>query len=133
LADEFGAKIVAPDDIYDVEADVFAPCALGAILNLATIKRLRVPIVAGSANNQLAHHHQGVVLHEHGILYAPDFVINSGGLIYVAAIYDHADEQKAYVQIGGIYDTLMEIFERAKQEKLSTAEIAEKMALERLR
>jgi len=71
--DEFGVSICAPDAIYDVEADVFAPCALGSVLNLANIKRLKVKIVAGSANNQLAHHQHGMALHERGILYAPDF------------------------------------------------------------
>lgn len=130
---EFNVSVCAPDDIYDVEADIFAPCALGAILNLKNIKRLKVPIVAGSANNQLAHHHHGAVLHERGILYAPDFVINAGGLIYVAAIYDHADTKKAKDQVNEIYTTTLDIFKRSKEENIATSEIAERMALERLR
>jgi len=130
---EFGATICPPDDIYDVVADVFSPCALGAVLNLNTIKRLRTPIVAGSANNQLAHHHYSVLLHEHGILYAPDFVINAGGLIYAAAMYDHADSVRAREQVSNIYHTIMTIFERSNAENRATYEIAEAMALEGLR
>jgi len=130
--DEFGAVICPPDAIYDVKADVFAPCALGAVLNLHTIKRLRMPIVAGSANNQLAHQHHGVLLHERGILYAPDFLINAGGLIYVAAAYDHANIELAKKQVGNIYDSVMDIFVRAQNENAATNEIAERIALERL-
>lgn len=132
VADELKINICSPEAIYDLEADVFAPCALGAVLNLYTIKRLRVPIVAGSANNQLAHQHHGVLLHERGILYAPDYVINAGGLIYVSAIYDHADSKKAEQQVKDIYHTSMAIFERAKRENLSTSEVATMMALEKL-
>lgn len=130
--EEFGVAICEPDEIYDVKADVFAPCALGAVLNLQTIKRLSVSIVAGSANNQLAHHQHGFLLHERGILYAPDFVINAGGLIYVAALYDHADPVKGRQQVADIYETTMAIFERAQKENLATTEIAEVMALEKL-
>ncbi|SRR5579883_101859 len=130
---EFGAAVCPPENIYDVAADVFAPCALGAVLNLQTIKRLRVPIVAGSANNQLAHHHHGALMHERGILYAPDFVINAGGIIYVAAVYDHADQNQAFKQVEDIYFNIMQIFERSARENLPTNEIAEMMAIERLR
>jgi leucine dehydrogenase len=131
--DEFGAAMVSTDTIYDVKADVFAPCALGAILNLNTIKRLRTSIVAGSANNQLAHQHHGALLHEKGILYAPDFVINSGGLIYVSAVYDQVGLRQAMNQVGNIYQTLIDIFTRAKNKNTSTNIIAEKIALERLK
>lgn len=130
--DELDVEICSPESIYDVNADVFAPCALGAILNLETIKRLRVSIVAGSANNQLAHHQHGLLMHQRDILYAPDFVINAGGIIFVAAIYDHADVSQAIDQVGNIYDTLMKIFQRSKENNLATNDIAEKMALEKL-
>lgn len=130
--DEFGAIPCDPNSIYDIKADVFAPCALGAVLNLKTIKRLQVPIVAGSANNQLAHTQHGILLHERDILYAPDFVANAGGLIYVAAIYDHADIQQALNQVGDIYHTLTDIFERSKKENLATNLVAEKLTLEKL-
>lgn len=131
--EELGATICEPHQIYDIEADVFAPCALGAVLNLETIKRLRVSIVAGSANNQLAHHHYGTLLHENGILYAPDFLINAGGLIHVAVIYDHGDMPKSMEQINNIYHTVYDIFERSKSENIATNLIAEKIARERLK
>lgn len=130
--DEFGAEVVSTDSIYDVPADVFAPCALGAILNFNTIKRLRVLIVAGSANNQLAHSKHGTLLHERGILYAPDFVVNAGGLIFVAAVYDHSDIKQANQQVEDIYNTLMEIFEKSKAENVATNQIAEQLAVSRL-
>lgn len=129
---EWGAQTCSTNEIYDIEADVFSPCALGAILNRDTIKRLKVPIVAGSANNQLAHHNYGTLLHERGILYAPDFLINAGGLIQVAAIYDHGDSEKAMTQIRHIYDTVYDIFERSLRENRATSEIAESIARERL-
>lgn len=131
--DEFGVAVCPIESIFDIEADIFAPCALGAVLNLHTIKRLKVSIVAGSANNQLAHHNHGALLHERGILYAPDFVINAGGLIYVAAAYDHADINRALKQVGDIYFTLLEIFKLAQKENAATNEIAERIAIERLR
>ena len=130
--DEFGVATCGRDEIFDIKADVFAPCALGASLNHDTINRLNVSIVAGSANNQLAHSKHAWIMHERGILYAPDFVINAGGLIHVAVIYDHADLEESKEQIGNIYYTLMEIFERAKRENSSTHDVAEKMAREKL-
>ncbi len=130
---EFGVKACDVEAIYDVKADVFAPCALGSILNLVTINRLNVPIVAGAANNQLAHQHFGMLLKERGILYAPDFVINAGGIIFVAALYDHANEKKAIEQVSDIYNTTMNIFIRSEKENRATNEIAAEMALARLR
>lgn len=81
---EFGAEFVHPDKIYDVECDIFAPCALGAIINDETIERLKCKVVAGSANNQLKEERHGKMLEEKGIVYAPDYVINAGGVINVA-------------------------------------------------
>jgi len=130
--DELGVAVVNVDKIYDVKADVFAPCALGAILNLDTIDRLRVAIVAGSANNQLAHQRCGTLLQEKNILYAPDFVINAGGLIYVAVVYGSADVNHAKQRVDDIHHTLTEIFLRAREEKIATNLVAEQMALERL-
>lgn len=131
--DEFGAKIIHPEEIYEADADVFAPCALGAVLNMETIKRLKAGIVAGSANNQLAHHHYGALMHERGILYAPDFLINAGGLIHVAVLYDKGDLHKSMQQINNIYHTAYDIFELSKKENRATNEIAEKIAKERLK
>ncbi len=131
--DEFGVTVCSVDEIYSIEADVFAPCALGKILNLTTIKQLRVKIVAGSANNQLAHYKYGALLHERGILYAPDFVANAGGLINVAAVYDHGSVAKAEQQVSDIYNTLMPIFIKSKFENVATNQIAEQIALSKLR
>jgi leucine dehydrogenase len=133
IVDQFGATAVGIEEIYDAPGDVFAPCALGSILSLINIRRLKVSIVAGSANNQLAHYKHGLALHERGILYAPDFLINAGGLIQVAVIYDHADVQKAHEQISNIYHTAMNVFEISKRENRPTSEIAEEMAEEKLR
>jgi len=132
---ELGAKAVSPDDIYDVQSDVFAPCALGAVLNRDSIERLKaakVRIIAGSANNQLAHQRYAELMHEHGILYAPDFVINSGGLIYSAAVYDHADVPRAKNQVENIYQTLTDIFQKSAEDNLNTHEVAMRLARERL-
>lgn len=131
--DEFGASVCSVNDIYNIEADVFAPCALGKVLNHETINCLRVGIVAGSANNQLSHQNYGTLLHERGILYAPDFVANAGGLIYVAAVYDHGSFEQANKQVSDIYHTLMPIFERSISENISTNKIAEQIAAAKLR
>jgi leucine dehydrogenase len=130
---EFNAKIVNSDEIYRVSCDVFAPCALGAILNSATIPLINAPIVAGSANNQL----KDLVaddqrLFERGILYAPDFLINAGGLIQAASAYDHGSLDKAVDQIQHLYDAALNIFERAKAENKPTNHIALVIAEERL-
>ena len=130
--DEFGVSTCSPEAIYDVKADIFSPCALGAVLNYSTIKRLHVSIVAGSANNQLAHHNFGVLLHEKGILYVPDFIANAGGLIHAATLYDHGDVKKTEEQVNQIYYNLLNIFETAAKENRSANELAEKLALERL-
>ncbi|MBV9575168.1 MAG: amino acid dehydrogenase, partial [Gammaproteobacteria bacterium] len=130
--EELEVEICHPDEVYTLETDVFAPCALGAILNHHTINQLKAKIIAGSANNQLAHHHYGALLHERDILYAPDFLINAGGLIHVAVIYDHGDLKKSTEQINNIYHTVYDIFERSAHENKATNEIAEKIARDRL-
>lgn len=131
--DEFGANVVAPEDIYSVEADVFAPCAMGAVLNLKNIKQLKTSIVAGSANNQLSHSHYGSYMHERGILYAPDFLINAGGLIHVAVLYDHGDMNKSLEKINNIYHTVYDIYQRSAHENIPTNKIAEQIARDRLK
>lgn len=131
--DEFNVDVCNPDEIYHVEADVFAPCALGAILTLENINKLKTSIVAGSANNQLAHGHCGTVMHERGILYAPDFLINAGGLIQVAVAYGNGTMQQTLKQIDEIYHTVYEIYERSIAENVSTNLIAEQMARDRLK
>ncbi|MZR31141.1 Leu/Phe/Val dehydrogenase [Sneathiella litorea] len=127
-----GAKAVSIDAIYDQEADVFAPCALGAVLNDDTIDRLKVRVVAGSANNQLAEDRHARTLTEKAILYTPDYAINAGGIIIISHEGPSFDREKAMQHVAGIHDTCLSIFERAKREKVTTAEIADKIALERL-
>lgn len=130
--DEFGAKAVATDKIYDVKCDVFSPCALSNIINFASLNRIQAPIIAGSANAQLAHRKYASVMQNKNILYAPDFVINSGGLIYAAMLYDYEDVDMANAKIDKIYNTLHQIFDRSASTKKNTAEIAEIMAKEKL-
>lgn len=130
--DEFKAKTVSAEQIYSVDCDVFSPCALGAIINLKTIEQLKAPIVAGSANNQLAHRNHANLLKQRGILYAPDFIVNAGGLIHVAADYDKRDHDESSQQIDNLYDLLLTIFDRSESEQISTHEIAESIAKARL-
>lgn len=133
-ASKYGVEIVPPDEIYDVECDVFAPCALGAVLNDDTIPRLKCDIVAGAANNQLADgDRHGKELADRGVVYAPDFVINAGGLInvYNELSGDYVQE-RALRMTRGIYLNLMRVFEIAKEHGVPTSEAAEKMAEERI-
>jgi leucine dehydrogenase len=120
------------DEIYDVRADIFAPCALGAVLNDATIPRLAVEIVAGSANNQLAEDRHGDLLEERHITYAPDYVINSGGLINVNAELHGWAPERARAKAGEIYDTLLRVFEIAREEGVPTYRAADRLAEQRI-
>lgn len=129
-AKEFRAEIVLPDIIHSIRSDVFAPCALGGILSHHTISQIHSPIIAGSANNQLAAPHDGHLLHRLGILYAPDYVINSGGLIHASGKYAEVPEALIEKKIDGIYDTLMTIFERAHHYRKATSDVADALALE---
>lgn len=131
-AREFGATIVASEDIHKVPCDVFAPCALGAIINDLSINQLQTTIIAGAANNQLAHTYHGQRLHEKGILYATDYVINAGGLIYAASKYLHTHEDEIDAQIDGIGQTLHQIFSRSVKENLPPSDIADAIAKEKL-
>ena len=128
----FGAKTVSPDAIHKVPCDVFAPCALGAIINDISIDQLQTSIIAGSANNQLAHTFHGKKLHEKGILYAVDYVINSGGLIFAASKYFHTPEEKVNYQINGIYTSLLEIFTLSASDNIPTSEVADNLAKDKL-
>jgi leucine dehydrogenase len=132
VCDEFQATPVAAVKVLEEEADVLAPCALGAILNTRSIARLRATAVAGAANNQLAHGQDGEALRAAGVLYAPDYVINAGGIISVAREYYGGTEAQVLEDIDGIPARLTEIFERARRENRTTNEIADRMARERL-
>ncbi|MFA5939353.1 MAG: Glu/Leu/Phe/Val dehydrogenase dimerization domain-containing protein [Sinimarinibacterium sp.] len=130
---EFGARPVAMDQIIALDVDVFAPCALGAILDDASIPMIRARVVAGAANNQLARPQHDRALMERGILYAPDYCINAGGIIdifYEGPNYDWATVETHLRRIG---TTLAEIFERGRTEGRPTGEIADRMAEERFR
>ena len=129
---EFGAAIAPLDQIFSVACDVFAPCALGSALNRETVPRLRCRIVAGAANNQLAEPTMGMALMDRGILYAPDYAINAGGLVNVAQEILGYDAEKARARTLEIYGTIFEIAERARRAMTPTDIIANKMVEERL-
>lgn len=129
---ELGATAVGLDDIYSVDCDIFTPCAMGAIINDDTIKQLKCKIVAGSANNQLKEERHGDMLAEKGIIYVPDFVINAGGVINVFEEMQGYNEERAMSRASAIYDSVTRIFEIAKEENLSNAHAADKLAEERI-
>ncbi len=133
VVDEFGAQAVEPDAIYAVEADIFAPCALGAVINDDTLQVLKVQVVAGGANNQLARTRHGDALHERGILYAPDYVINAGGLINVYGEMNDWGPDRALRKAGEIYGTLLKIFRVAADEGIPPGAAADQVAEERIR
>lgn len=131
--DAFGATAVATDEIFDADVDVFAPCALGAILDDRTIPRLKAGIVAGSSNNQLAEARHGEALRQRGILYAPDYVINAGGVIQVAAEREGHDRDQVTRKIKGLYETVLDILKRADSQDIPTSLAADRIAEERFR
>jgi leucine dehydrogenase len=134
VCDEFGAQAVAVEEILALDVDVLAPCALGAVLNTQSIPWLRARIVAGAANNQLAQGQDGAALQAAGILYAPDYVINAGGIISVSHEYHgRGTEAQVIADIEAIPVRLTEIFERARRENRTTNAVADEMARERLR
>jgi len=131
--EEAGIRFVAPEQVYAQEVDVFAPCATGAILDEATIPLLRCRIVAGSANNQLATPDDADRLHARGILYAPDYVINSGGAIYLLGREgERLPEPEVLERIDRIGSTVSEILERSERESVTPARTARDLAAERL-
>src|SRR5581483_991408 len=129
---EFGAKIAPIADIIAIPCDVYAPCALGSALNDRSIPRLRATIVAGAANNQLAEPRNGDDLHARGILYAPDYAINAGGLVNVAQEVKGYDAKAAREKTLKIFDTIWEISERSQKTGTPTYRIADTMVEERL-
>jgi leucine dehydrogenase len=127
VATEFGATVVAPQDIYHQDVDVYAPCALGATINDITIPMLKATIVAGCANNQLAEVRHGELLKEQNILYAPDYVINAGGIINVSFEKDY-DATAATAKVEEIYNTLLTIFKQSDEQNRTTGDVADEMA-----
>jgi leucine dehydrogenase len=132
VVEEFGAQAVRPEEIYGLDADVFAPCALGAVINDHTLEVLKVAIVAGGANNQLEEERHGDVLHERGIVYAPDYVINGGGLINVNAEVAGWDLERSREKASEIYDTILNILRLAREEGIPSYRAADRLAERRL-
>lgn len=129
---DFKVQGVLPEDIYGAEVDIFSPCAVGAILNDKTIPQLKCSIIAGSANNQLENVRHGKSLMDQHILYAPDYVVNAGGLIDVSAELSFYDSEKVRLKIEEIPHTLMAIFKKAEALHIPTNEAADKIAEEKL-
>lgn len=130
--DTFGATAVNPDDIYDVDCDIYAPCALGATINDNTISRLKAKVIAGSANNQLKSPLHGELIYEKGITYAPDYVINSGGVINVADELVGYNQERAMNKVETIYASLSKVFEISRRDKIPTNLAADRLAEERI-
>ena len=127
----FDARAVPPDEIVSAPAEVFAPCALGAVIDDRSIETLKAKIVAGSANNQLAESRHGPALARLGVLYAPDYVINAGGIIVISHEGANFDRAKAFAQVALIHDTLLEIFQLAEAAGTCTADAADRLAEQR--
>ena len=133
LADHEGVEVVDNGSIFDLDIDIYAPCALGATVNDDSISRLKAKIIAGAANNQLADENiHGPKLIEKGILYAPDFLINAGGLINVAAELEAYNEERVRGNVEKIYDRTLEIFALSESEGIHTQAAAMKIAEKRL-
>ena len=138
VAERTGAELVKPDTIFDAQAQVFAPCALGGAINAETLPRLKARVIAGGANNQLASLDAGRALFEKGLIYAPDYVINGGGIINVAAEIRALDQNGAYdpawveAKLSRLMQTLDEVLQRSKDEQRPTHEIAGGIARARI-
>ena len=132
-AREMGIKVVEPADIYDVQCDIFAPCALGGVINQGTLPRLTCQIVAGGANNQLQTEADGEDLHRRGILYAPDYVVNAGGIINVSAeVGMPYNESLAREKTERIYEIMERVIHTSQREEIPTYQAADRLAEERL-
>jgi leucine dehydrogenase len=129
---EHGIDTAEPEKAHAVESDIFAPCAMGAVIRDDTLPELKCRVVAGAANNQLERPEQADALAELGILYAPDFVINAGGLINVADELNGYDRERAMTKVEGIYRTLREVFQRARLEGITPSRAAERLAEDRI-
>ncbi len=133
MVDDYDAEAVPLEEIYDTDAKVFVPCALGAVINADTVPRLKCDIVAGSANNQLESEKWGTILEETGILYAPDYAINAGGLINVAIELQGYNRERAYKAVSSIYNIIEDIFRIAERDGIPAWQAGNRMAEERIR
>jgi leucine dehydrogenase len=132
-AQEFNATVVAPEAVWDTPCDILSPNSLGAVLNDETIPRLRCRVVCGGANNQLAEERHAAALQARDILYAPDFIVNCGGVINVAVELEGYSEERATARAQAVYDTTRRIFELAKADQITTEAAAVRYATERIR
>jgi leucine dehydrogenase len=132
VVEETGATAVEPEAIYGVEADIFAPCALGGIINDTTIPQLKVEIVAGAANNQLLEERHGDELEARGLTYAPDYVANAGGVVNVYSELAGWDAERSLRKADDIYNTILGVFEIARQEGIPSYRAADRLAERRL-
>lgn len=130
--ESFGASAVNPDEIYGVDCDIYAPCALGAVINDQTINQIKAKVIAGAANNQLKETVHGDQIHEKGIIYAPDYVINAGGVINVADELLGYNRERALKKVETVYDTIERVIEIAKRDQIPTYKAADRMAEERI-
>lgn len=130
--DDFGAKAVDVDDIYSQDVDIYSPCALGATINDDTIPQLKARVIAGAANNQLRESRHGDIIQEKGIVYAPDYVINSGGVINVSDELIGYNRERALKKVETIYDSISKIFEISKRDGIASYKAADRMAEERI-
>ena len=125
VSKQYGVKVVAPNEIYDVPMDIYAPCALGATINDDTLGRLKCSIIAGAANNQLQDEQKhGLELMNKGIIYAPDYTINAGGVINCFSEVEGLSSEWAHVKAGEIYTTILNIIQRSKEGNIPTYQIA---------
>jgi leucine dehydrogenase len=134
VVDKHSVSAVDPNLIHALDVDVFAPCALGAVLNDTTIPELKARAVCGLANNQLERSDHGQQLFDRNIAYVPDFVVNAGGMMGASTlIFSKPDREKALANIEGIFTTVIKILERSRDEGKPSADIAEEMALSKIR
>lgn len=130
--DEFGARAVDPTEILQVDCDILAPCALGGVLNEDTLPMIKAKVIAGAANNQLNTNEDGERLQQMGIAYAPDYVINAGGVMNVADELNGYNRERAFKKVETIFDNVSRVFEIAKTEQIATYRAADRMAEERI-
>ncbi|RKD25600.1 leucine dehydrogenase [Ammoniphilus oxalaticus] len=130
--EKYGAQAVGIDEIYSVNCDIFSPCALGGVINDETIPQLKAKVIAGSANNQLQENRHGDKIAELGLVYAPDYVINAGGLINVADELLGYNRERAMKKVETIYDTIHRVFKIAKRDQIPSYLAADRLAEERI-
>jgi len=131
VKEQYQAKVVSPKDIHQLEVDVFAPCALGGIINDNSISEIKAKAICGLANNQLASEKHGIMLLEKGITYVPDYVVNAGGMMGAGArIFEQPSMEDSRKRVLGLYDTILNLLEKAKEKNMPTSKMADELALE---